>query len=346
MQLSNKIIVTGGAGYIGSHTVVELLNNNYDVVIIDDFSNASLDTIVRISQITGKRPIVVKADLKEREIVMESFKLHSDAQAVIHFAAYKAVGESVHSPLKYYRNNLCSLINVLDGQISNGINNIIFSSSATVYGTPDQLPIREDNPTKRPFSPYGNSKKVSEEIIEDLIKSNSSISAIMLRYFNPIGAHDSGLIGELPTGIPNNLLPYITQTAIGLREKLLVFGNDYQTKDGTPLRDYVHVVDLARAHIKALERIVNSEQEHPFECFNLGTGVGYSVLDIIKTFEKISGVSLNYEITERRDGDLPELLASVQHAKRNLNWEASMHLEQMIKSSWDWELHFRELENK
>lgn len=236
-------------------------------------------------------------------------------------------------------------MNVLEGQTNSGINNVIFSSSATVYGVPDKLPITEKDPTKRPSSPYGNTKKIAEEIIEDLVKSNPEISSIILRYFNPVGAHESGLIGELPTGVPNNLLPFITQTAVGLREKLLVFGNDYQTKDGTPIRDYVHVVDLAKAHVKAVERLINKEQEHPLEHFNLGTGFGHSVLDIIKTFEKVSGKSLNYEVVQRRKGDVPELFTSVEHVRKKLNWQASTGLEQMIKSSWDWELHFREHQN-
>ena len=262
--------------------------------------------------------------------------------AVIHFAAHKAVGESVQKPLMYYQNNLFSLINILTCQLEVPIHNFIFSSSATVYGTPETLPITEKNKTQRPFSPYGNTKKIAEEIIEDCTKAATNFSAISLRYFNPIGAHSSGLIGELPNGIPNNLMPYITQTATGLREKLMVYGNDYPTKDGTPIRDYIHVVDLAEAHLSALKRLLNKEQDTTFEIFNLGTGKGYSVLEVIDTFEKVTNQKLNYEITERREGDVPVLYAATKLAEEKLHWKATETLEEMIRSSWSWEQNIRD----
>jgi UDP-glucose 4-epimerase len=275
----------------------------------------------------------LKDELKTKKV----FKEHKDAKAVINFAAHKAVGESVKKPLMYYKNNLYSLINTLTALTENTINGFIFSSSATVYGTPKSLPITEQSKTQRPFSPYGNTKKIAEEIIDDLIKSETNLSAISLRYFNPIGAHESGLIGELPSGIPNNLMPYITQTAVGIREKLMVYGNDYPTKDGTPIRDYIHVVDLAKAHVLAVERIIKNQQEKPFEIFNLGTGNGFSVLDIINSFEEVTNSKLNYEITDRRAGDVPKLFASIDLVKDKLGWKPSKSLNEMIKSSWDWE---------
>ena len=267
--MKKKIIVTGGCGYIGSHTVIELLEHNFEVLILDDLSNATQKTLERIKKITGIKPQFINVDLKDASKTNTIFSNHKDAKAVIHFAAHKAVGESVIKPLKYYKNNLYSLLNTLNSQIENGIQNFIFSSSATVYGKPKILPITEENETQRPFSAYGNTKKIAEEILEDLINSSDSFAAISLRYFNPIGAHDSGLIGELPSGIPNNLMPYITQTAAGIRDKLMVYGNDYHTKDGTPVRDYIHVVDLAKAHVIAVKRLINKKQEEAFEVFNL-----------------------------------------------------------------------------
>ncbi len=309
--MKDKIIVTGGAGYIGSHTVVELIENNFEVVIIDDLSNSSKEAVEGIEKITGVKPKFEELDLKDLEKTKSVFKTHNDAKGVIHFAAYKAVGESVLEPLKYYQNNLYSLINSLIAQTENNIPNFIFSSSATVYGNPDVLPVTEQSQTQRPLSAYGNSKKMAEEILEDYTNANSDFSAISLRYFNPIGAHDSGLIGEIPNGIPNNLMPYITQTAAGVREKLMVFGNDYDTKDGTPIRDYIHVVDLAKAHVAAVKRLVNNESETPLEVFNLGTGNGYSVLEVIQSFERVSGRKLNYRITNRRAGDVVSAFALV-----------------------------------
>ena len=339
--MKTKIIVTGGCGYIGSHTVIELITSQFDVVIFDDFSNSSKQTLERIFKITGIAPTFIEVDLKDYDATFKAFETHKDANGVIHFAAHKAVGESVNKPLMYYKNNLYSLINTLESQSTLGISNFIFSSSATVYGTPNTLPITEENDTQRPFSPYGNTKKIAEEILDDFTKSNTSFSAISLRYFNPIGAHDSGEIGELPNGIPNNLMPYITQTAAGVREKLMVYGNDYPTKDGTPIRDYIHVVDLAKAHVLAVKRLINHEQEKPLEYFNLGTGIGYSVLDVINTFENATGCELNYEITERRDGDVPQLYAATNLAKEKLGWTAVKNLDDMISSSWTWEQNLR-----
>ena len=335
--MKNKIIVTGGCGYIGSHTVIELIENNYTVIILDDLSNSTEETLHRIEKITNVKPSFINIDLKDELKTKKVFKEHKDAKAVINFAAHKAVGESVQKPLMYYKNNLYTLINTLTALTENTINGFIFSSSATVYGTPKSLPITEQSKTQRPFSPYGNTKKIAEEIIDDLIKSETNLSAISLRYFNPIGAHESGLIGELPSGIPNNLMPYITQTAVGIREKLMVYGNDYPTKDGTPIRDYIHVVDLAKAHVLAVERIIKNQQEKPFEIFNLGTGNGFSVLDIINSFEEVTNSKLNYEITDRRAGDVPKLFASIDLVKNKLGWKPSKSLNEMIKSSWDWE---------
>ena len=339
--MKQKILVTGGCGYIGSHTVVELIENNFDVLIIDDFSNSNKETIENIHKITGVKPTFYDCDLKEIHTVRKILKENKDIAATIHFAAYKAVGESVAKPLLYYQNNLVSLLNILSTQLEIGTTNFIFSSSATVYGNPKTLPITEENETQRPFSPYGNSKKIAEEILEDLSKANKDCNLISLRYFNPIGAHKSGLIGELPNGIPNNLMPYITQTAVGLRDKLSVYGNDYPTPDGTPIRDYIHVVDLAKAHVKALKRQLQNKQEENFEVFNLGTGKGYSVLEVIKTFEEVSKKKLNFEIVERRDGDVPKLYAATKLAEEKLEWKANKSLQEMIASAWQWEQKVR-----
>lgn len=338
---ASKVIVTGGCGYIGSHTVIELQQSGFDVIVVDDLSNSSAETIDRIVQITGKSPVFVNLDLKDEKACYSFFKEHQEASGVIHFAAHKAVGESVQKPLMYYQNNFFSLINCLSAMHELEMNNFIFSSSATVYGTPETLPITESEQTQRPFSPYGNTKKVAEEILEDFIDSTDKFAAISLRYFNPIGAHVSGLIGELPSGIPNNLMPYITQTAAGVREKLMIFGNDYPTKDGTPIRDYIHVVDLAKAHVVAIQRLLDKKQEKNYEIFNLGTGIGYSVMDVIQTFEEVSDQKLNYEITDRRPGDVTFLFASTDLAKEKLGWVAEKNLSEMISSSWEWERNFR-----
>ena len=336
--MKNKIIVTGGCGYIGSHTVVELIENNYEVVILDNLSNSTEETLERIFKITGIKPTFIHIDLKDSTATNAIFSKHKDAKAVINFAAHKAVGESVLKPVMYYKNNLYSLLNVISAQIENGIEGFIFSSSATVYGTPKTLPITEKNKTKRPFSPYGNTKKIAEEIIEDTVKANSNFNSISLRYFNPIGAHESGLIGELPTGIPNNLMPYITQTAVGIREKLMVFGNDYPTKDGTPIRDYIHVVDLAKAHIAALERLLKNNNKKDFEVFNVGTGTGSSVLEVIQAFEKVSKTKLNYKIVGRREGDVTSAYADTALAKVELGWETEKTLDEALLAAWQWQL--------
>ena len=339
--MNKKIIVTGGCGYIGSHTAIELIENDFEVIIFDDLSNSSEDTLKRIKAITGVLPQFLNVDLKDEAATFNAFELHKDAIAVIHFAAHKAVGESVQKPLMYYKNNLFGLLHTIEAQSKYGINNFIFSSSATVYGEPKTLPITEQNETQRPFSPYGNTKKIAEEILDDFTKSNTDFKAISLRYFNPIGAHESGLIGELPNGIPNNLMPYITQTAIGIREKLMVFGDDYPTKDGTPIRDYIHVVDLAKAHVAAVKRLVSNTQKVPVEYFNLGTGDGYSVLEVINTFERVTKTKLKYEITDRRDGDVPVLYAATRLANEVLGCKATKNLEDMIASSWKWEQHYK-----
>ena len=344
--MNRKIIVTGGCGYIGSHTVIQLIENQFEVVVLDNLSNSSEATLGRIKQITGKQPLFIKVDLSNSEVTSKIFKRHNDALAVIHFAALKAVGESINIPLKYYHNNLNCLLNILNSQTENGINKLIFSSSATVYGTPDELPITEKSITKKPSSPYGNTKKIGEEIIEDHCKTESNFSSISLRYFNPIGAHGSGIIGELPKGIPNNLMPYITQTAAGILDKLEVFGGDYPTQDGTAIRDYVHVVDLAQAHIYAIKRLLNQEQEASFETFNLGSNKGYSVLEMIQTFETVSKVKLNYEITERRTGDISQLYASTKLAEEKLGWKAQRTIEEMILSSWKWEKNLLSQKNR
>ena len=339
--MKHKIIVTGGCGYIGSHTVISLIENDFEVVILDDLSNSKVQILDRIAKITGIKPEFVKVDLKNLAHTKNVLRNYRYADAVIHFAAHKAVAESVNEPLKYYQNNFYSLINTLISQQEYGINNIIFSSSATVYGNPDTLPITEKHKTRRPFSPYGNTKKVAEEISEDVVSAWPEFSAISLRYFNPIGAHESGQIGEFPNGTPNNLMPYITQTAAGVREKLMVFGNDYPTKDGTPIRDYIHVVDLAEAHVIAVKRLLGKEQETQMEIFNLGTGDGYSVLEIIQSFEEVTGTKLNHEITNRREGDVPKLLASTDFAQEKLGWQAKRKLKEMISSSWEWEQNLK-----
>lgn len=339
--MADKVIVTGGCGYIGSHTVIELIESGFQVLILDDLSNSSKDSLTRIEKITGVLPEFFELNLANEKNVFQVIKAHKDAKAVIHFAAHKAVGESVEKPLMYYQNNLFSLINLLSALRENTISNFIFSSSATVYGTPENLPITENEPTQRPFSPYGNTKKIAEEILDDVIKAHPDFSAISLRYFNPIGAHASGLIGELPSGIPNNLMPYITQTAVGIREKLMVFGDDYPTKDGTPIRDYIHVVDLAKAHVLAVKRLLNNQNDTAFETFNLGTGNGYSVFEVIHTFEEVTESKLNYEVTDRRPGDVPKLYAATDLAEKKLEWKAEKGLKEMIASSWKWEQNVR-----
>lgn len=333
-----KILVTGGVGYIGSHTVVELQNAGHEVVIIDNLSNSNIEVLNKIQEITGIKTHCEIFDLVDREKTKIFFKKHKDIEGIIHFAAFKAVGESVELPLKYYRNNLVSLMNILESMQEFNIPNLVFSSSCTVYGQPEILPVTENAPVQLATSPYGNTKQISEEIIRDTLNSAKGLKAIALRYFNPIGAHDSALIGELPLGIPNNLMPFITQTAIGIREKLRVFGNDYNTPDGTAIRDYIHVVDLAKAHVIAVERMINENSKDSFEMFNLGTGNGFSVLEVINSFEKITGEKLNYAIVGRRAGDVEKVYADTTYANNELGWKAEKTLDEMTSSAWKWEL--------
>lgn len=340
--MKGKILVTGGAGYIGSHTVVELQNAGYSVVIIDDLSNSTADSIDGIERITGIRPIFEKLDCNDIEGLRKLFTTHSDINGIIHFAASKAVGESVQKPLLYYRNNLNSLINLLDLMPEFGIKNIVFSSSCTVYGEPGKNPIDETAPVKPAESPYGNTKQINEEIIKDVVRSGADIKSTILRYFNPIGAHPSTEIGELPNGVPQNLVPYITQTAIGVRQQLSVFGDDYDTPDGSCIRDFINVVDLAKAHVIAIDRMTGKKSLEKVEIFNLGTGVGVSVLQLIKVFEQVSGVKLNYKIVGRREGDIEKIWADPKRANTVLGWTAKENIEDTMKSAWNWQLKLRE----
>jgi len=338
----DKILVTGGLGFIGSHTVVELQNKGYEVVIIDDLSNSSLNVLDGITEITGKKPIFEKLDLKDKEGVETFFKKHKDIKGVIHFAASKAVGESVQKPLMYYENNIAPLIYVLKELKKLPQASFIFSSSCTVYGQADELPITENAPVKEAESPYGNTKQIGEEIIRDTCKVTPNLKAIALRYFNPVGAHDSAKIGELPIGVPQNLVPFITQTAIGLREQLSVFGDDYPTPDGTCIRDYIHVVDLAKAHVVALGRLLQNKNKENYETFNLGTGKGSSVLEVVKSFEKVSGKKLNYKIVGRREGDIISAYADTTKANNELGWKTELTLDDAMRSAWKWEQKVRE----
>jgi UDP-glucose 4-epimerase len=335
-----KILVTGGLGYIGSHTVVELQTAGFKTVIIDDLSNASTDVLEGITAITGTRPELEILDLKEKEAVNEFFTKHTDISGVIHFAASKAVGESVENPLLYYENNVGTLVYLLKECRDRGINNFIFSSSCTVYGQPDTLPITEDASVKPALSPYGNTKQISEEVLADLCKV-ANIRSISLRYFNPIGAHESAMIGELPLGVPQNLVPFITQTAAGIRAQLSVFGNDYPTPDGSCVRDYIHIEDLARAHVVALQRLLSEENKERFEIFNIGTGKGSSVLEVITSFEEVTGVKLNYKIVDRRPGDVTEVYADTTKANTELGWKASRTMKDALASAWAWEKKLR-----
>ncbi len=336
-----KILVTGGLGFIGSHTVVELQNEGFEVVIIDNLSNSSEDVIDGIVAITGKKPIFENFDLREKSKVQDFFTRHHDIEGVIHFAASKAVGESVAEPLLYYENNLGVLVYMLQELTKRNSGKFIFSSSCTVYGQADELPITEDAPVKPAESPYGNTKQVGEEIIRDTCNVNPNLAAIALRYFNPIGAHPTVEIGELPIGVPQNLVPFITQTGVGLREQLSVFGDDYPTEDGTCIRDYIHVVDVAKAHVVALQRLLNQKNDSNYEVFNLGTGKGSSVLEVIQSFEQVSGDKLNYKIVDRRPGDVVQAYADTQKANNVLGWKAHSTLDDSIKSAWDWEQKIR-----
>ena len=339
--MSKKILVTGGVGYIGSHTVVELLQQNFEVFIVDNLSNSHISVLQGIEKITGKKPHFTKLDLVDKNATEQYFTKHHDIDAVIHFAALKSVNESVAEPLKYYQNNLGSLINLLSNMISLKLNYLVFSSSCTIYGQPDKLPVNEEAPKKTPLSPYGNTKQIAEEIILDTINSSDFLNAISLRYFNPIGSHPSSLIGELPLGIPNNLVPYVTQTAAGIRQQLKVYGNDYNTSDGTCIRDYINVVDLAKAHVVAVNRLLENKIKNNFEVFNLGTGKGHSVLDVINAFEKVSRKKLNYIFANRRPGDVEQVWADATKANKVLGWKAETGLEETMLSAWNWEKRYR-----
>jgi len=336
-----KILVTGGLGFIGSHTVVELQNGGFEVVIIDDCSNSSENVLQGITAITGKTPIFEKLDLKEKPKVEDFFKRHHDVEGIIHFAASKAVGESVEKPLLYYENNIGTLVYILKELCKKNKSSFIFSSSCTVYGQADKMPITEDAPVKPAESPYGNTKQMGEEIIADTCKVTRGLNAIALRYFNPMGAHPSVEIGELPIGVPQNLVPFITQTGIGLREQLSVFGDDYPTEDGTCIRDYIYVVDLAKAHVIALKRLLDGKNDNNYEVFNVGTGKGSSVLEAIRSFERVSGKKLNYKIVDRRPGDITTAYADTTKANEILGWKAEYALDDAMKSAWDWEQKIR-----
>lgn len=340
--MKETILVTGGTGFIGSHTTVELQNAGYEVVIADDLSNSQADVIDGIEKITGIRPAFEKVDLRDFDATEALFKKYPKISGIIHFAASKAVGESVQQPLKYYRNNIISLVNLLELMPKYDVKGIIFSSSCTVYGQPDVLPATEETPIKKAESPYGNTKQINEEIIQDYVASGAKIQSIILRYFNPIGSHPTAIIGEMPNGVPQNLIPYLTQTAIGIREQLSVFGDDYDTPDGSCIRDYIYVVDLAKAHVCAMTRIMEGKSEDPVEIYNIGTGKGTSVLELINGFEKATGVKLNYKIVGRRAGDIEKVWGNVDKANKVLGWKADTPLEDVLASAWKWQVALRE----
>jgi UDP-glucose 4-epimerase len=335
-----KILVTGGLGFIGSHTVVELQNEGFEVIVIDNLSNSSIEVLDGIYNITGKKPVFENIDLRDKSAVQNFFKKHNDTVGIIHFAASKAVGESVENPLLYYENNINALVYVLQELTKLPQANFIFSSSCTVYGQAEKMPITEDASIQPAISPYGNTKQIGEEIIKDVAKV-TNINSILLRYFNPIGAHPSAEIGELPIGVPQNLVPFITQTGMGLRKELSVYGNDYPTPDGTCIRDYIHVVDLAKAHVVALQRLLKQQNIEKVEIFNLGTGTGSSVLDVIQAFEKVSGQKLPYKIVARREGDVISAYANTDKAKNILGWSTQLSLEEAMASAWKWEQKIR-----
>ncbi len=335
-----KILVTGGLGFIGSHTVVELQNEGFEVIVVDNLSNTSLSVLDGIQNITGSVPAFEQLDLRDKQKVNDFFKRHADIEGVIHFAASKAVGESVGNPLLYYENNINVLVYILQELEKKTTANLIFSSSCTVYGQAEKMPITEDSSVQTAMSPYGNTKQIGEEIIIDAAKA-TNINAILLRYFNPIGAHPSAEIGELPLGVPQNLVPFITQTGMGLRQELSVYGDDYPTPDGTAVRDYIHVVDLAKAHVIAMQRLLNKKNLNQVETFNLGTGTGSSVLEVIHAFEKVSGQKLPYKIVARREGDITEAYANTDKANTVLGWKAQSTLEEAMASAWKWEQKIR-----
>ncbi len=340
--MKERILVTGGTGYIGSHTVVELQNAGYDVVIVDNLSNSNRDVLDGIERITCSRPAFVEADCTDMQAMKKLFADYPGIKGIINFAASKAVGESVQKPILYYRNNLNTLMNLLELMGPNGVEGIVFSSSCTVYGEPDVNPVTEQSPIKPATSPYGNTKQISEEIISDVIRSGAPFKSVILRYFNPIGAHPSAEIGELPNGVPQNLIPYLTQTAIGIRKELSVFGNGYNTPDGSCIRDYINVVDLAKAHVIAVERMLTGKNEAPVEIFNLGTGRGLSVLELIDTFEKATGVKVPHKIVGRREGDIEKVWANPRHANEVLGWIADTPVEDTLSSAWAWQCKLRE----
>ncbi|HEY9047320.1 MAG TPA: UDP-glucose 4-epimerase GalE [Ohtaekwangia sp.] len=335
--MKKKVLVTGGTGYIGSHTVVELIKEGFEVVIIDDLSNSQEDVLNGIEKISGVRPEFVKFNLTEEDKLTAFFEKHRDISSIIHFAASKAVGESVEKPLLYYKNNVLSLVLLLEAMKKYNIPNIVFSSSCTVYGQPDKLPVTEATPFKPAESPYGNTKQIGEEILRDTCRVNKDIQAISLRYFNPVGAHESALIGELPNGVPANLVPFITQTAAGIRQQLMVFGNNYDTPDGSAMRDYIHVVDLAEAHVIALKRLLNNKQKNNYEFFNLGTGKGLTVLQLIQVFEQVNDLKLNYKVVDRRAGDVEKIYADTTLANQELGWKTKLGVEEMMSSAWKWQ---------
>ena len=340
-----KILVTGGTGYIGSHTVVELMQQGYEVLVVDNLSNSNIDVLEGIAQIVGRRPDFENVDCTDYMSMNRLFTENADLCGVIHFAASKAVGESVEKPLMYYRNNVLSLITLLELMKLHSVQHLVFSSSCTVYGQPDaaHLPVDETAPIQKALSPYGNTKQINEDIIRDTAHADNSLCATILRYFNPIGAHPSAWIGELPNGVPNNLLPFVTQTAAGLRPKLRVFGNDYNTPDGSCIRDYIYVVDLAKAHVKAIERMLNEPNREQVETFNLGTGHGLSVLEIVNAFQRVTGVKLPYEIVGRREGDIEQVWANPSLANKVLGWKANTPIDEVLLSAWNWEKRLRNM---
>lgn len=339
-----KVLVTGGAGYIGSHTVVSLMEAGFEPIIVDDFSNSSKIVIPNIEKITGKNVKFYEGKVQDRELLEKLFEIEGELFGAIHFAAYKAVGESVQKPLEYYDNNLNSLMVLIDVMKEKNCMNLVFSSSCTVYGQPDQLPVTENTPRKDAESPYGNTKRISEDIISDFCRVNKNFKATSLRYFNPIGAHPSGLIGELPIGVPANLVPFITQTAIGLREKLTVFGDDYNTKDGSCIRDYIHVVDLAEAHVSAIHQLEEIETEKNYDVFNVGVGKGFSVFEVIEAFENVNEVELNYSVGPRREGDVEQIFANTDKSNRKLKWKTKLGIEDALRDAWNWQLYLKENE--
>ena len=342
--MKETVLVTGGTGFIGSHTTVELQQAGYKVVIVDNLSNSSASVVDGIEKITGIRPAFEQVDCCDMPALRGVFEKYKDIKGIIHFAASKAVGESVEKPLLYYRNNLNSLINLLELMPQFGVKGIIFSSSCTVYGqpTPENLPVTESAPIQKALSPYGNTQQVNEEIIQDYIHSGANIKSIILRYFNPIGAHPTAYIGELPNGVPMNLIPFVTQTAIGIRKQLKIFGNDYATPDGTCIRDYIYVVDLAKAHVKAMERVLENPDSDPVEVFNIGTGKGLSTLEVVQGFEKATGVKLNWEFAPRREGDIEKVWGNVDKANKVLGWKAEANIEDVLRSAWKWQVKLRD----